>query len=388
MHFLAGLLVAPFVLVLCLTGLVYVFSPQIHADLYASQLYVERVGDAPRPPSEQVAAALAAHPEAALRSVVPPSAPDRTTQVILSVPGRALPGEARTVYVDPYTNYINGELTTVDGRLPANAWLRDLHGDLHLGEIGRLYSETAASWLPVIAVGGLAVWVARQGRRPRTLREILLPVPRGKGEQLRMRAVHGPLGLWLTVGLLVMSATGLAMSRFAGRGVLDAAPPALPTPPVDVPAGGVALGVDEVLAVAHVEGLGGEVEVAVPAAPDRPYTVTERSPGLPVQKDAVAVDPYTGEVTGRVGWDDYPLLAQLRVAGTDLHTGVLFGLANQILLAAFAVATIVLIVVGYRMWWKRSPYRGQLPAAPPRALRGLGWRVAVPVAWSPWCSGG
>ncbi|OLT23613.1 hypothetical protein BJF78_32035 [Pseudonocardia sp. CNS-139] len=113
-HFLAGLLVAPFVLVLCLTGLVYVFSPQIHDDLYSRQLYVDQVGPAPRPVAEQVAAALAAHPEAALQSVRPPPAPDRTTRVNLAVPGADRPGQARTVFVDPYTNYINGEVTTVD----------------------------------------------------------------------------------------------------------------------------------------------------------------------------------------------------------------------------------------------------------------------------------
>ncbi|OLT05757.1 hypothetical protein BJF90_01955 [Pseudonocardia sp. CNS-004] len=45
-HFLAGILVAPFVLLLCLTGLVYVCSPQIHEDLYGKQLFVHEV--APR----------------------------------------------------------------------------------------------------------------------------------------------------------------------------------------------------------------------------------------------------------------------------------------------------------------------------------------------------
>ncbi len=233
-HFLAGILVAPFLLVLSLTGLVYVFSPQIHDDLYAGQLFVQQVGDAPRPVAEQVAAALDAHPEAALLSVVPPPDADRTTRVNLAVPSLDEPGEARTVFVDPYTNYINGELTTVDGRMPANVWLRDLHANFHLGEVGRLYSEIAASWLPVLVVGGLVLWIGKQGRRRRTARELLVPVPRGKGEQARLRSVHGPLGIWLTVGLLVMSVTGLTMSRFAGWGLPTAQPPTLAMDPVQV----------------------------------------------------------------------------------------------------------------------------------------------------------
>ncbi|MGE3289382.1 MAG: PepSY-associated TM helix domain-containing protein [Pseudonocardia sp.] len=361
-HFLAGILIAPFVLLLCLTGLVYVFSPQIHDSLYARQLYVHHVGDAPRPVAEQVAAAMDAHPEAELRSVVPPPDPHRTTRVNLAVPSLTERGEARTVYVDPYTNYISGELTTMNDRLPANVWLRDLHSNLHLGETGRLYAQVAASWLPAVVLGGMLLWVGKQGRRRRSARELLVPAPRGKGPQSRLRSVHGPLGLWLTVGLVGMSVTGLMMG-----GLLDARVPQLALIPVAVPVDGRAISVDELLDVARAEGLDGELQVTPPAVPGRPAVVAERSPG----RDVIAVDPYTGAVTERVGWADYSFLAQLRTLGVEAHTGALFGLANQILLALLAVATIVLIVVGYLMWWgKRSPYGG-LPPAPLPALRQL-----------------
>lgn len=379
-HFLAGILVAPFVLLLCLTGLVYVCSPQIHEDLYGRQLFVPQVGDNPRPVAEQVAAALSAHPEAELRSVVPPPTPDRTTRVNLAVPSLTEPGEARTVFVDPYTNYISGELTTVDGRMPANVWLRELHSDLHLGAVGRLYSEVAASWLPVILVSGLVIWIAKQGRRRRSLRELLVPVARGKGEQARMRAVHSPLGIWLTAGLLVMSATGLTMSRFAGWGLPAVRAPELAMAQVAVQGGVAPVGIDRVLQVARAEGLSGELEVAAPTAPDLPFRVAEKSPGLPIQKDAIAIDPYTAQVTERIGWDDYPFLAQVREVGMQAHTGTLFGVANQIVLGLLVIATIVLILIGYRMWWKRGPYQeGKLPPGPPPALRQLTAPVGVPV---------
>jgi hypothetical protein len=139
------------------------------------------------------------------------------------------------------------------------------------------------------------------------------------------------------------------------------------------------IGVDQVLQVARAAGLGGELEVAAPAEPDLPFTVTERSPGLPVQKDSIAVDPYTAEITEQIGWGDYPFLAQMRELGVQVHTGTLFGLANQILLALLVIATIVLILWGYRMWWKRGPYQGKLPAGPPPALSQLNGSVGVPV---------
>jgi uncharacterized iron-regulated membrane protein len=378
-HFLAGILVAPFLLILCLTGLVYVFSPQIHDDLYSGQLFVSQVGPARHPVSDQVAAALRAHPEARVESVVPPSAPERTTRVNLQVPGLADPREARTVFVDPYTDYINGELVTSGGRLPANVWLRDLHSNLHLGEFGRWYSEIATSWLPVIVVGGLIVWISKQGRRRRTAAELLVPAPRGKGDMSRLRSVHGPLGIWLTVGLLVIGVTGLMMSPIAGWGLPDVREPTLAMRPVSVESS-APIGIDEVLAVADTEGLTGELLVTPPTGPDRPFSVVETANGLPIHKGAISVDPYTARVTERIGWGDYPMLAQLREIGVQLHTGTLFGPANQILLTLVVLGTIALIVGGYRMWWKRNPFRSTATPVPPPALATLSWPIALGVA--------
>ncbi|MEV6822610.1 PepSY-associated TM helix domain-containing protein [Nocardiopsis dassonvillei] len=61
------------------------------------------------------------------------------------------------------------------GALPARTWVDTLHRSLHLGDVGRLYSELAASWMWVVALGGVVLWAARN-RRPRAgLRRLLLP---------------------------------------------------------------------------------------------------------------------------------------------------------------------------------------------------------------------
>ncbi|WP_328611544.1 PepSY domain-containing protein [Amycolatopsis sp. NBC_00345] len=364
-HFLAGILVAPFLMVLCLTGLVYVFSPQIHDSLYHSDLHVSRAVGPAHPVSDQVRAALRAHPECTLKSIITAPAPDRTTRVVLSVRGAA--GD-RTVFVDPYTNYINGELSTVNNRLPANTWLRDLHSNLQLGPVGRVYAELAASWLPLLVVGGLILWFART-RRKRRLREVLLPVPEGKKGWLRLRSVHGALGLWLAAGLLVAGVTGLSMSQFAGgRGDQTVDPvhlraPALVAAPVRVLPGVQPIGLDEALDVAESAGLTGELTVT-PAHGATPFTAAETSEGLPMQRDSITIDPYTARVTERIGWRDYSPLAKLSVLGAEFHTGTLFGLANQILLALVAAATLVLIGLGYRMWWIHNPYRPRWSSLP------------------------
>ncbi|MEN3362484.1 MAG: hypothetical protein V7637_6466, partial [Mycobacteriales bacterium] len=83
-----------------------------------------------------------------------------------------------------------------------------------------------------------------------------------------------------------------------------------------------------------------------------------------------------GTIVHSVRWADYPVTAKLSKLGVQAHMGVLFGLVNQILLAAVAVGLLCLIVWGYRMWWQRRPTgparTARLAAAPaPGAWRRL-----------------
>src|SRR5262249_48955520 len=63
-------------------------------------------------------------------------------------------------------------------------------------------------------------------------------------------------------------------------------------------------------------------------------------------------------------WADWPLLAKLSTLGVLAHMGLLFGLANQLLLAALALGLICVMVWGYRMWWQRRPTRADRQQRP------------------------
>jgi len=60
-------------------------------------------------------------------------------------------------------------------------------------------------------------------------------------------------------------------------------------------------------------------------------------------------------VTDKVEFAQFGLLAKLTRWGVDAHMGILFGLANQLVLAFFGLALCVLIALGYRLWWLRRP---------------------------------
>jgi uncharacterized iron-regulated membrane protein len=409
LHFYAGVLVAPFLIVAALTGLAYTITPQLDQIVYADQLTVDSVGTTARPLAEQIGAARAAHPDGTLATVTPGEG-NTTTQVTFSMPD--LGEKQHTVYVDPYTAQTRGTLITWYGTTPLKTWFDDLHRNLHLGAVGRYYSEFAASWLWILTLGGLALWWRRhQGNR--TARRLLTPDLAAKKGVRRTRGWHASLGVWLSLGLLVLSATGLTWSRYAGgnfTAALDAFHGSTPevsttlTGTAAAPAGGHHGGghatgtatvdpaaADTVLKVARDNGITGRVDIGVPQDTTSAWTVTQNDHLWPLHKDAVAVNPATAAVVDRSDFADWPLLAKLTRYGIDAHMGQLFGIVNQILLAALAIGLICVIVWGYRMWWQRRPTRAdrRAPVGAPPVGRGAwqqlptwGIAVGVPVVFA------
>lgn len=395
LHFYAGVLVAPFLLVAAVSGTLYAATPQLEDAVYRHQLHV-----APSATqvslADQVRAAVEAHGGGDPVAVRPAPTPSDTTRVLFSDPSLG-ESERRAVFVDPGTGRVRGELTVygTSGVLPLRTWVDQLHRNLHLGEPGRLYSELAASWLWVLALSGLGLYAARRARRVQR--------PTARGTRARTRTLHAVVGTWLAVGLLGLSATGLTWSTYAGERV-TALRSALSwqTPVVDTSAtgheghgehaghtssGAVGAGAGtspeafaQVLAAARVAGLtAAKIEVKAPAAPGAAWKVDEVDRGLHTQVDSAAValtatsaGALDAQVVDVVRFEDYPLMAKLARWGIDLHTGS-FGLGNQLALLALGLGLTAVVVWGYRMWWQRRPDPARRLAVGPPAPRGA-WR--------------
>ncbi|MEN8655419.1 PepSY domain-containing protein [Streptomyces sp. 21So2-11] len=399
MHFYAGLLIAPLLLVAAASGLLYSLSFQAEKFLYSHELQVP-VGERSLPLGEQLEAARVAHPKGTVTAVWPSSEEGATTRVLMTTP-EVEEGKSLAVFVNPYTAEVRGELASYgsSGALPLRTWLDELHRDLHLGDFGRHYSELAASWLWVVALGGLLLWLGRRRSQRGGARGLLVP-ERGATGRRKTLSWHGSVGLWAVIGLVLLSATGLTWSRYAGENigaVQDQLGGATPVVSAALTEGGEAdggeheghegggehkgmkgmdVGIDNALAAARQAGVDGQLSVILPTEGSG-YVVKETDTNFPVHLDSVAVDPADGLVIDEVRFADYPMLAKLTRFGIDAHTGVFLGLANQLALAALALSLILMIVWGYRMWWLRRPTKERRLGAGRPMPRGA-WRK-VPV---------
>lgn len=386
LHFYAGLLVGPFLLIAALTGLAYALVGQVDAVVYRHELKVDSVGSQQLPLSQQLAIATTAQPSGTVTSIRPPAAPDDTTRVVLAVPeDNTVPADySRTVFVDPYSGEIRGTLTTYGEWLPVRAWFDELHRNLHLGAFGRNYSELAASWLWVVALGGLLLWIGYR-RRTGRLSRIALP-DRDATPRRRRLTWHGAVGVWIVLGLLALSVTGLTWSRYAGTNIGDLTqairpalstelnPAAAATPMTGhehhgaaATSGGEPLaGVNTVLQTVREAGLRGPLWMTPPPGPNTAWLVSERKRNIPTYLDAITVNAANGEITGRSNFSEWSLLQKSTEWAIDGHMGVLFGIPNQILVALIVIGLITVITRGYLMWWRRRPTKSGRWSVPPR----------------------
>lgn len=399
LHFYAGLMVGPFLLVAAISGAFYALAPTVEKVVYADLLTVDA---APHSVSvgEQVEAAAATSPGSSVAQIWPAHDPGDTTRVLFDDPSstdKTLPA----AFVDPATAAVVGEERTYSGlgELPVRRWLSGLHQHLHLGEPGELYAELAASWLWVLALGGLYLWWRRvsaarrrdPGTRTRLWRAA--PAPQGDaGRRRRSLNLHAVLGVWLMVAILGLSATGITWSQKAGANVdavvsaldwkapkVDAAlPPGSPgAVQADSSASAVSAQSDRVIAAARAEGLTGPLVLRPPAEAGEGWRVSERWVAWRTASDSIVVDGADGRVASRQPFAELPFFSKLSSWGIYLHMGIMFGLPLQLALFAAGVGIAVIIVLGYRMWWLRRPtVRGtSVPGLPDSPS----WRIVAGV---------
>lgn len=373
-HFIAGLLVTPFVLLLAITGAIYLFKDEINDVLHRDLRIVPISQSAPLPPSAIVGAALAAQPGTPA-SYLPASAPGRSAEVRIADAG----GVRRSVYVDPASGRVLGTLR--DGGAagsPEMFVVRKLHSLAYFGWLPERFVELAAGWMVLLTLTGVYLWLPR-GRR---VGRFAVKATRGRPW---WRDVHAVTGIYTAGFILFLAMTGLPWSGFwgarfydlsykAGLGMPDGYWSGLPISSVPVgkaldkapwimerqpmPAstgtGGVPASIDRIVATVESLGIAPGYALTIPATSDGVFTASV-TPDDVRRERVIHLDQYSGKVLFDMGLADLGALGAAAEWGVSLHMGQFFGLANQLVLLAACLAMVMMCVAAIVMWWKRRP---------------------------------
>lgn len=373
-HFIAGLLVLPFVIILAVTGGIYLFKDEINNAAYRD-LRVVAPTDGPAQPASQITAnALAAHP-GTLKAYHPAPAPDRTAEVkILGEDGLK-----NSVFMNPATGEVLGTLWDAGASgSPAMHVVRKLHSLEYVGWFGNRVIEAVAGWMVLLTASGVYLWWPR-GKKVGTA-----TIKAKKGRPW-WRDLHAVTGIYTAGFIVFLAMTGLPWSKVwggyfydsayaLGLGMPDGYWSAYPsstvpagealdrTPwimekqamPQSAAANGVPAGIDQVVATVETLGIAPGYALNMPSGDTGVFTASVYSDDI-TQERVIHLDQYTGEVLYDATLADLGALGWAAEWGVSIHMGQAFGLANQLILLLSCVVMVVMCVAGGVMWWKRRP---------------------------------
>lgn len=387
-HFYAGLFVAPFMILLSLTGMIYLFKPQLDNLMYSDLLSVTPAHH-PISADELQQRVLSTYPQAAISKYLPPVSAEGSAQFVILDEGHEM-----NVFVDPYRGEILG---TQDAKQNLQAIARALHGELMIGTVGDRLIELAAGWGIMLVISGLYLWWPRGSR----VAGVLWPRLTARGRVL-WKDLHAVTGFWGSLILLFMLLSGMTWTGMWGKqyaavwntfpaamwtdvpkstqmaGELNTAstqtvPWAMENTPMPQSTGEHAehmhqhgmstepaapkISLQQVVDIATAKGIEPGYSITAPKTAEGVFTVSVFADD-PRNDATLHIDQYNGKVLADVGWQDYSLVSRATEMGVMLHEGKFFGWINQLLIFLACLMILLSAVSGLVIWWKRRPQGG------------------------------
>nr|WP_299387041.1 PepSY domain-containing protein [Allomuricauda sp.] len=348
-HFIAGLVSLPFILLLSITGGIYLFKADYEAPIQKPIKEVEVIGE-PLPYQRQWEIARVNAKKAPNSMVLPTT----KTQATEFVSGRF--GEKSSLYVNPYTGSISGVIASNEGLMYK---IRKLHGELLLGSWGTKIVELIASWMVVLIITGLFVWwpIGKLGMRG-------FFVPRIKaGKRIFFRDMHAITGFWLSGLLLLVLGGAFPWTDVVGENfkwVQKVTHTGYPSTwhgiGLNSKKAGTSQSLDNIVAMAEELQLPGEVSISFPKGPSGVFSVSNTLYKNQSAQENHHFDQYSGTLILKQEWQDVGVLMRGRMWLMAFHQGQ-FGRWNWILMfliSIFLVISSVSAIVSYILRKKKG----------------------------------
>ncbi|THF73808.1 PepSY domain-containing protein [Cohnella fermenti] len=378
-HFYAGIIFAPFLIILAVSGAAYLFKPQIEGILYKDLLTVSLTGQQAMSPADIIAKTEKGYPGSTVNSLTLTNDPKAAYSMSVNYAGKAT-----TMYADPYTGNINGSL---DSNKTFSAVFKKLHSQLLIdGTWTNRLVELAACWGVILIATGLILWWPRSRSG---IWGTILPRLSKPGSRMFWRDLHAVPAFWISIMLILLILTGLPWSGVLGpkiskladntntnvppyaysflpgpesvtvksKDIADDLPWAtqdLPVPLSSASGGYMTLSVNDVEAIVDKQNVLKPYTITLPSGEAGVFTVST-SHKKPDHDATLHIDQYSGAVLTDVRFADYGIAGKLISYGIALHEGRLFGLANQLLGLVAALGLVLISISSYFMWRKRKP---------------------------------
>jgi len=384
LHLVAGVVAGVIIAVMSFTGVALAFEKEIIAWAERDARRVSPPADAKRLPLDELLARVREQQPDARPSGITVSA-DPAAAVLVSL------GRTNAFHVNPYTGAVQpqGAAGLREFMHVMIDWHRFLgaHGDRR--PTGKAITGACNVAFLALALTGLFLWWPRNWTNAAVRAVALMNFTlRGKARDFNW---HNAIGLWCAPVLIVLTVTAMPISyRWAGDLIfkmtgteapspgagMSGPPVAMPKPPP----GTKPLGYDALLAAAQKEvpawqqitfrlggggprGGGANAPTNAPPAAPRgegrgsPSAITvsikERG-GWPLFYAAqLTLDPFTGTVLRREGYQDYNLGRQVRSWTRFLHTGEALGPIGQTLAGLASLGALFLVWTGFALTWRR-----------------------------------
>jgi uncharacterized iron-regulated membrane protein len=369
-HFYAGLLVLPFLMLMALTGGLYLFKTGIDGLVYGRLAHVEARA-ATTSPDRWIASAEAGT-GGGVANLIVPARPDEAVRLSVTLPD----GGKRTAFVDPHDGRLIG-VTPFGGVMET---VKQLHSLILLGTWANYLVEIVAGWALILVCTGVFLWWPR-GRNVGIL-AIRVADPKRRPF---WRDLHAVTGLYAGAVIAFLVVTGMPWSAFWGDQYMAFVKDhglGRPKPPAgafahaeheNAPVGvgwimeGMVMPGDQgaahptprlstVIAAADSRGLPRPYAVSVPADPSLNWTASRVIQQVEDTR-ILYIDGATGAIRADVGWRQFGVGAKAFEWGVAVHQGTQYGWINRYLMLGGCIAIWLLSISGIVMWWKRRPPR-------------------------------
>lgn len=341
-HVIAGLFSTPFIILLAITGGIYLFKADYEKPKQENIVTVTPLDKAYSfEDQRRFADSILGKPHNAM---IVSSKDSRATEFIS---GRF--GNKKSTHINPYTKTLTGKIAASEGAMYK---IRKLHGELLLGKTGSLIVELIASWMVVLLITGMVVWWPASGWN---IQGFFVPRFK-KGKQILFRDLHAITAFWISTLLILVLAGAFPWTEIVGsnfKKVQEVTNTGYPKSWMGIglakPSNQKVITLDEIVEKANELNLKGEVKIDFPKGPAGVYSLGNTFyPDLSSQQ-RLHFNQYSGKQVLHQDWKDVGVLMRGRMWVMAFHQGQ-FGAWNwwlMLFLAVFLVLSSVAAILSY-----------------------------------------